>query len=159
MCLIIGSENCDWFHYLYDDLPETTVGIVNPCQLYDCINFDGSVFNIKFGVINLNINRPINKLDELAEWLESLSHKPSIIYLTETWLHDTSLPVIIPGYKTYSFQPTTGMGGVICFLVKSNIVCSVLTLTHDAFVSFEYAALSFTINGRAMVLFGIYRPP
>ena len=51
------------------------------------------------------------------------------------------------------------MGGGICFLVKSNIVCSVLTLTHDTFVSFEYTALSFTINGRAVMLFKIYRPP
>ena len=90
-------------------------------------------------------------------WLESLSHKPRVICLTETWLHDTSLPVVILGYKMYNFPRTTGIGGG--FLVKSNIVCLVLTLTHDAFASFEYAALSFTINGRAIMLFGIYRPP
>ena len=51
------------------------------------------------------------------------------------------------------------MGGGICFLVKSNIVCSVLTLTHDTFASFEYAALSFTINGRAIMFVVLYRPP
>ena len=101
--------------------------------MYD---FDGSVFNNKLGLVNLNINRAINKLDKLAVWLKSLSHKPSVICLTETWLHDTYLPVVIPGNKTYNFPRTTGMGGGICFLVKSNIVFLVLTLNHDAFVSF-----------------------
>ena len=136
MCLIIGSKNCDSFHYPYDDSPETAIDIVNRCQLYDYTNFDGSVLNNKFGLVNLNINRAINKLDELAVWLESLFHKPSVIYLTETWLYDTSLSVIIPGYKTFNLTRTTGMGGGICFLVKSNIGCPVLTLTHEAFVSF-----------------------
>ena len=77
--------------------------------MYDYINFDGSVFNDKFGSINLNINRVVNILDELAVWLESLSHKLSVTSLTETWLHDTSLPVVIPGYKTYNFPRTTGI--------------------------------------------------
>ena len=87
---MIGSENCDWFHYPFDDSPETAIGIVNHCKLYDYINFDGSVFNNKFGLINLNINRAINKIDELTVRLESLFLKPSAIYLTETWLHNTS---------------------------------------------------------------------
>ena len=150
---MISSENCDWFHYPYDDSPETSIDIVNHCQLHDYINFDGYVFNNKFCLLNLNINRAINKLDELAVWLESLSHKPSVICLTETWLHDTSLRVAIPGYKTYKFPYTTGMSGGRRFLFKSNIVCSVSTLTYDAFVSFEYAALSFIINGRAILFF------
>ena len=99
---MIGSENCDWFYYPYDDSPETTIDIVNRCQLYDYINYDDSVFNNKFGLVNLNINRAINKLDEITVWLESLSQKPSVIFLTETWLHITSLSVVIPGYKTYN---------------------------------------------------------
>ena len=123
------------------------------------MNFDGSAFNIKFGLVNININRAINKLDELAVWLELLFHKPRVICLTETWLHDTSLPVVITGYKMYNFPHTTSTVGGICFLVKSNIACSDLTLTHDTFVSFEYAALSFTINRRATMLFEIYRLP
>ncbi len=102
--------------------------------MYDYVNFDGSVFNNKFSLVNLNMNRTTNQLDELAVRFESLSHKPSAICLTKTWLHDTSLPVIIIGYKTYNFPLTTGMGG--CILDKSNIVCSVLILIHDVFVSF-----------------------
>ena len=157
MCLMIGSKNCDWFHYPYDDSPETANGIINRCQLYDYINFDGYVFNNEFGLIDLNINRAINKL-ELTVRLESLSHKQSVICLTETWLHYTSLPVVIPGHKTYNFSRTTGKGGDM-FPCQSNIVCSVLKLTYVAFVSFQYAALSFTINERAQMHFGIYRPP
>ena len=109
--------------------------------MYDLINFDGSVFNNKFGLVNLKINRTINNLDELAVWLESLSHELGVICLTETLLHDTSLPIVIPGYKTYNFPLTRCIGGGICFFVKSDTVCSVLTLIHDVFVSFEYAAL------------------
>ena len=56
MYLMIGSENGDWLHYPYDDSPETALGIVNRYQLYDYINFNGSVFNNKFGLVNLNIN-------------------------------------------------------------------------------------------------------
>ena len=86
-------------NYPYDESPDTTADIISRCQKYDYINFDGSIFDNNFSILNLNIRSVKFELDELDVWLTNLNcnqvlfvylkhgvklRRPSLHYLVTT---------------------------------------------------------------------------
>ena len=52
-------------NYPYDESPDTTVDIISRCQRNDYNNFDGSLFDNNFSILNLNFRSVKFKFDEL----------------------------------------------------------------------------------------------
>ncbi len=147
------------FEYPYDESPDVVADLMSRCQLYDFFNFDCKMFVNNFSLVHLNINRAEHKLDNLSSWLASLPCVPNVICLTETWFRTTSPPAVLPNYSVHSVPRATGEGGGICIFVQNDVNFSVLNLQHNAFITFEYAAITISTVGRPTMLIAIYRPP
>ncbi len=106
------------FNYPYDDSPETHIELLSRCKEYDFSQFDSSMFTSMFSLLYLNIRSAPSKLDELNIWLSSLSAKPNIICLTETWFQSNAPSGSLPGYSIVNVRRVSCKGGGVCLYMS-----------------------------------------
>ena len=67
-----------------------------------------------------------DKFGELLDYVEE--YQPSVICLTETWLHENNdHTVLIPGYKLYTANRNNRIGGGTCISSRSDLSVNKLT--------------------------------
>lgn len=85
-----------------------------------------------------------------------IDHKPDIILITETWLHEVipDTEIAPPGYSMVR-RDRDGRGGGVALLVKKGIIYSSL----DAADGIEAVWIKTKLNNRTVFIGGVYRPP
>ena len=130
------------------------------------LNFDDEpeVFE-SFPIISLNIRSIVNRnnFSRFQAFLQSLSVKPMIIALNETWINDLSQGPYskLKGYKFIQNNRHINAGGGVAFYVADHLHPTKL---HSLYImkekSFESLFISVDINGKEDVIFGtLYRSP
>ena len=144
-------------NYSCDESPETIVDIISRCQKYDYNNFDGSIFDYNFSILNLSIRSIKFKLNELDVWLTNLSCKPSVICLSETWCQTTSPIASLSGYNIVSLPRLNRKGGVVCMCISNHIRFAVVNMPVK-FCMFENLAILIEINTKQVLCVTAYNP-
>lgn len=135
-------------NYPYDDSPDTVIDLISRCQCYDYASFNASQFINTLTIFHLNIRSVTNKIDQLCVWLSKLVSKPTVIFLSETWSHDTSPTLILPGYNIVNVPRMKGIGGGVCVCIDSSIRFEVIPISCT-YMTFECAAVSIDSTERA----------
>ena len=144
-------------NYPYDKSPDTIVDIISRCQKYDYNNFDGSIFDNNFSIINLNIRSIKFKLDEPDVWLTNLNGKPNAICLSETWCQTTSPIASLPGYNVVSLPHLNRKGGGVCIYISNHVRFTVVNMPVK-FFTFEHLAILIEINTKQVLCVTVYNP-
>ena len=123
-----------------DKEPDENVGINNPvdqCNYYCSDTFNDRtkhLSNSKFSLIHFN-SRILNKnIDNITNYLKTLTHKFSIIAFSESWLNDSNtLPSLIniDGYNIAYYNRRDKRGGGVALYVSDDLkfkVCDDLNL-------------------------------
>ena len=113
-------------HLLKENFHDNDI-IPNSSSFYSSLEFNSLVSNRqltenKLSFLHLNIRSIRNKFDALLNYLHLLTHKFSIIALTETWLNDMyDNSFKIHGYNLTKVNRQNKGGGGICIFTGENI--------------------------------------
>ena len=82
------------------------------------------VMNSTLNFFHLNISSLPKHFDNLSFLLDSLDHNFDIIRITETRIHDSSIPVnlALPGFSNL-FTKTEAAAGGTCLYVRNQLSC------------------------------------
>ena len=136
-------------------------------KLSKCTYYEDDGFNEKFrcsasdffGVLHINI-RSVNKnLDEFILFVDRLEVEFSVIVLTETWLNPNMKWVDVPGFVSYHSVRTSGRGGGVTILVRSDVESSICSTLNQVSHIYESCAVIVDCNGGKYLIMGVYRPP
>lgn len=104
-------------------------------------------------------------MTKIDEWkARILARKPTIILLTETWLHE-SVPdslIAVPGYKVYRKDRSDQKGGGVCVMVQENIhghrVQSAVSNKYETVDPIDSLWLDLLVEGNRLLVSCVYRP-
>ena len=81
-----------------------------------------------FSIMHLNIRSMPANFTSFLSYLENITHKFSVIGLTETWLKQSNVPLYgITGYNHIAITRSHGKGGGVSLLISDVFVYSELT--------------------------------
>ena len=130
--------------------------LLAPSSLYNTIPSTPDLFSL----LHLNARSLFNKINHLNILLSEINHSFSIIGISETWLDDTSGPIIsIPDYTfIYNNRKNKTGGGVGLFVSNKYdfIVRHDLCPYEDCI---EWLAIEVIASSTNILIFIIYRPP
>ena len=110
-----------------------------------------------FSVIHLNIRSIPTNFTSFLSYMENLSHKFSVIALTETWLKQSNVSLYgMTGYNHIAITRSHGKGGGVSLLISD--VFEYSELTEMCMVS-DYVFVRIIYNEFSCVIGAIYRPP
>jgi hypothetical protein len=116
-----------------------------------------------FSVFHINARSLIKNLGKLVNYLNSLTHKFSIIAVTETWAKkETEHLLAIPGYNRVveHRNGVTSGGGVALFISNSFSYIERVDLKKHANINLEMLFVELKEPGLANKIVGVvYRPP
>ena len=137
-------------------------------HFYSSLEFNSLVANRqltenKLSFLYLNIRSIRNKFDALLNYLHLLTHKFSIIGLTETWLNDMDGDNFkIPGYNLTKVNRQNKGGGGICIFTRENIKIKLRNdlVNEESNNNTEFLFIEILNEKCKNVIVGIiYRPP
>ena len=137
-------------------------------HFYSSLEFNSLVANRqltenKLSFLHLNIRSIRNKFDALLNYLHLLTHKFSIIGLTETWLNDMDGDNFkIPGYNLTKVNRQNKGGGGICIFTRENIKIKLRNdlVNEESNNNTEFLFIEILNEKCKNVIVGIiYRPP
>ena len=142
--------------------------MLNSTSFYSSLEFNSLVANRqqtgnKLSFLHLNIRSLRNKFDALLNYLHLLTHKFSIIALTETWLNDMDDDNFkIHGYNLTKVNRQNKGGGGICIFTRENI--KIITrndlANEESNSNTEFLFIEILNEKSENVIMGIvYRPP
>jgi hypothetical protein len=108
--------------------------------------------NLKIG--NLNIRSLVNKIDQLAVFVDD--YQFDVICINETWLDDSleDHEVLIPGYEIIR-RDRNKYGGGVCFYIKKYLNFSIRNVGN----AIESLWIELKFNRKTLIVGTIYRPP
>lgn len=107
-------------------------------------------------IIHLNIRSLPSKIDHLKAWV--VYNKPSVITLSETWLHSNILDSEIKlDYVLYRADRGPRGGGVATYV--SSHLCSELIIPTVSPLHFECLFIKLILKNKHLTIGNIYRPP
>ena len=113
-----------------------------------------------FSIMHLNIRSMPANFTSLLSYLENITHKFSVIGLTETWLKQSNVPLYgVTGYNHIAITRSHGKGGGVSLLISDVFVYSELI---DMCIVSDYIECIFArimYNEFSCVIGAIYRPP
>lgn len=141
---------------------------LNNCDYYQEDSFNRKIDNLKIGpgsfsMFHVNIRSIPKNLNNLLCYLETLSHKFTVIGLSESWLKEENFELFnIPGYNAeHNYRPIRAGGGVSMYInedveysVRSDL-CLMNSYIECVFIEIDKDILQKDNNA----IFGVlYRP-
>ena len=121
---------------------------------YNSINFESG----SLSVLCLNIRSFFKNVNELIALLGSLSEKPDVVILNETWLCEKDLDVAnIEGYTSSHCLRRTGRGGGVSIFCRKNLSHSKCDEISYCDLTLECCTIKLSME-ETIYLIGIYRP-
>ena len=115
-------------------------------------------------ICNLNTRSVKNKTIALSDFI--ISHDFDIVAFTETWLGSavdrTCLAELVPNGYLIKHAPRNNKkrGGGVAIIYKNSITLNMISSSRDCeFSQFEHMDCQFNINGFALRIAVVYRPP
>ena len=126
--------------YPFDDDPRVEE-IISRCHLASSSPHKVTCFNDNIALLHINCCSVNNKLNELELYINSFDNTPDLIFLSETWLSNTSI-FKIANYNSHHRCRELTKGGGVSISVRDKFATDAL--------SFDFKPTSFEFLGRVV---------
>ena len=117
-----------------------------------------STLDTNLNVLQLNIRGLLNKQDRLKTILGS--YNVDLALLCETWLTDRTEKLLkLPGYKSYTLNRMSKLGGGVCILANNKLRSRIQTDLKVETDLFEHCIIELKTDTRNVLVVSGYRPP
>ena len=141
--------------YPFDDDPRVEEEIISHCHPASSSPHMVTCFNDNIALLHINCYSVNNKLDELELYINSFDNTPDLIFLSETWLSNTSI-FKIANYNSYHQCRELTKGGEVSICVRDKFATDALCFDFKP-TSFEF--LGRVVKTLSLICICIYKPP